>query len=222
MSAALGKVDLNRVLPDYPLPANNGAITAANMAKFNVAQATRQTLAQDIYLALIAATGARDPNTTTPTNITFPYTASAASTEVQAARWLAQLAVNIVDYLDDDDFMTPFHWLNLTQGTQTASEYVFGTELPRVLLSEAYVQYDNDSADPGLKNINAAAQQQPMATYYKLNAWVELHNPFKTTPAGATYPLNGGTAVLQSAQAWSNYQLLVVQSTGNGVTPVLA
>ena len=118
------------------------------------------------------------------------------------------------------------------QSESGSSDYVFGTELPRVLLNEAYVQYDNDSTDPGLQNINQAnANPPPKASRYKFNAWVELHNPFKTTTAGSNYPsnngtatappvLDGGTAVLQSANpkvTWSNYQLLVVQATGNAV-----
>ena len=56
--------------------------------------------------------------------------------EFQAARWLAQLAVNIVDYVDADDYMTPFLWYQ----TPTANETVFGTELPPVVLNEVLAE----------------------------------------------------------------------------------
>ena len=82
-----------------------------------------------------------------------------------ASRWLAQLAVNIVDFIDTDDYITPFNWF----GSGATAEYVYGTELPRVLINEAYAQYTppppNMSSNPTTVNV-----------------WVELMNPFRTIP----------------------------------------
>ncbi|MCI0378771.1 MAG: hypothetical protein L0215_14280, partial [Gemmataceae bacterium] len=109
----------------------------------------------------------------------------------QAARYLAQLAVNIVDYIDNDDYMTLFLWNGTWAGAGGTPEYLFGTELPRLVINEVYAQMDNDPLDPGVAN-NAA-------TYYKLNVWAELFNPFKPTPQLPTpevYPLDQGNAKL--------------------------
>ncbi len=220
VSAALNRLDLSRQLVDYPtFNANTGLIAKANLAQFNLAQTTRQQLAQDLYTILIQTTGARDPNNPQWT-VPAGFNLANAPTDFQAARWLAQLAVNIVDYLDDDDYMTPFNWFN----RNGQSEWVYGTELPRVLLSEGYAQQDNDSTDAGILNGNANLKK---ATHYQLNVWAELHNPFKTTPAGSTFPLNGGTAQLQypttppGGQIQVPYQLLVALQAANNtiITP---
>jgi hypothetical protein len=158
------RVDLTRPLRDYPAPAASGLITNTSTGSpFDLAQKDRQQFALDIYNALVRVTGARDPNL--PVNKGMQPTAP----DYQAARWLAQLAVNIVDYIDNDDYMTPFNW--------NGAEILFGTELPRLVLNEAYVQQETISG--------------------QVNVWAELFNSFKTTPAGSTYPLDGGTARLQ-------------------------
>ncbi len=101
--------------------------------------------------------------------------------DYQAARWLAQLAVNIVDYIDDDDYSTPFQWYQNPNPAATAiapEGWVFGVELPRLVLNEAYAQQEAS----GLVNI-----------------WAEMYNPFKSYNAG-TYvwsPTDNGSAVLQ-------------------------
>ncbi len=82
-----------------------------------------------------------------------------------AARWLGQLAVNIVDYIDEDDVIQPFHW-----NPNVPTDWVFGTETPRLLINEFYVEYVNakDDPDPTTKNPNKP---------YDMKVWVELHNP---------------------------------------------
>jgi hypothetical protein len=115
------RIRLNRPLPPYPhmgalsMPPYNslppGATpspygvsynltNAAILSQYLAAQNARQALANDIYRRLLAAAGLAAPaNRASPTNV-----------ELAPRRWLAQLAVNIVDYIDEDDIMTPFNF----------------------------------------------------------------------------------------------------------------
>lgn len=167
--AALGRLDLNRTLPDYPIA--SGAIT--DMAGFMAAQTARQDLALDIYNRLRAITGAVDPTTVAP-----------SSTDFQAVRMLAQLAVNIVDFIDNDDIITPFQWC--TDNTMTP-QFVYGTELPRVVINEAYAEWTKPAA---------------MGNPVNVSVWVELLNTFNTDASLA----NSGDAMLTNA-----YQLVLCQ-----------
>jgi hypothetical protein len=175
----LGRVDLNRTLPDYPAPDSNGNLDYTNAqvkAQFNAAQTARQNMAADILRRLQVATG------TPPTTATPPG-------DTNANRWLAQLAVNMVDYIDSDDIMTPFYWQNPdgTAGSGSGTDVVFGTELPRVVINEAYCEYQNDPQD------NAAMK----ATHpYWYNFWIELLNPLPN-PADAA-SRDDGSATLQT------------------------
>src|SRR5262249_41547928 len=94
--------------------------------------------------------------------------------ELNALRWLAQLAVNIVDFIDRDDYMTPFHWGNVGMPafrnyihqtlypTEPHKAWVFGTELPRLVLNEVYADvFRPDDGSP------------------RIRFWVELHNPLR-------------------------------------------
>lgn len=164
ISAALLKLDLNRKLTDYPTPdATTGAIT--DMTGYTNALNDRTNFATDIFNRLRAATGALDPGT-----VESSY--GLTSNEFKALRYLAQLAVNIVDYIDYDDYNTPFTWYKDTKGNL---HNVFGTELPRLVLNEFYVSYDNDWSEASLA---AAAGSQKAMTNYRVNVWVELFNPF--------------------------------------------
>jgi hypothetical protein len=164
--ARIGRVDLNRQLTTYPTPnATTGIIdttVAANVTQYQQAVTDRQQFASDLFLALRRATGTLDPAT-----ITTAFTVN--SPEYAACRFLAQIAVNIVDYIDYDDYITPFQW-DTTNGA-----WVYGTEIPRLLLNEFYVSYDNDAADTGLP--------AKATTHYNCNVWLELLNPF---PVGTT------------------------------------
>jgi hypothetical protein len=167
-TAALGRLDLNRPLPRYPTPAANGRIT--DLTGYAIAQDARQQFAADIFKRLCAVTGAGDPTDTTintpPTLKTLPKGAPPAIPAAwNAYRYLAQLAANIVDYIDNDDYMTRFQWYTPpTAGpyASAAPEWVFGTELPRVLINEAYTEYT-----PAGKDVN-------------VNCYLELYNPFTT------------------------------------------
>jgi hypothetical protein len=198
---ALRRLDLNRYLPDYPNPdPGSGRIT--DPTSFVVAQTARQYLAAEIFEVLWRTTGSGDPARTLP-----PGAPGHEAARWDALRWLAQLAVNIVDFIDSDDYMTPFNWFaDATTGRQ---EWVYGTELPRVVLNEVYVEYTNAPGDFGL------ALKPPRATQLKGNVWVELHNPFQDDPP-LTAPYRTGAAQLEmpaaNAQpAYGIYRLILAR-----------
>src|SRR5205823_11466380 len=105
-SARLGslrRLDLNRHLPDYPKPNAQGVIEDKD--QYAVAQRARQILAGEIFEVLWRVTGTGDPSKITW--ITWPPNpASDNYPRWNAMRALAQLAVNIVDFIDSDDYMT--------------------------------------------------------------------------------------------------------------------
>ncbi len=43
--------------------------------------------------------------------------------------------------------MTAFQWTT-TPNPAPDNGYVFGTELPKLVVNEVYLEYDNDSTDP--------------------------------------------------------------------------
>src|SRR5205823_8718786 len=95
-------------------------------------------MALELYNVLINLTGAIDPNITNVQS-TDPGFAT--------ARWLAQIAVNIVDFIDEDDYMTVWNWNANDRTTANPKDYVYGTELPQLLINEVYAQVDNDLSE---------------------------------------------------------------------------
>jgi hypothetical protein len=209
---------------DYPMPIN-GYIdttiaystlyasvppwaTAATWSygdQFKYAQTARQNLAKDIYSVLLLVTGAPDPNN-------IPGITTAAP-QFEPARWLAQLAVNIVDFIDNDDFSTPFNWFTDKSGTTPQPYFVYGTEPSRVVINEAYAQWDNDFADNTLR----------LATKYKLNTWAELHNPGKIASSwwsgvDSISVINGGAGYVAPTVTITPYP----GTGGSGATAVAA
>jgi hypothetical protein len=183
--AQLGRINLNRDLQPYPA-LTNGVFNFANPAvltQYNLAVKDRQQLASDILNVLVKVTGALDPATARAT-----YTI--ASPEYQATRWLAQLAVNIVDYIDEDDYMTPFQFDPgpFPPGSPPESGWVFGVELPRLTLNEAYAQLDNDNSDTQIHPPTPPATEHATLPY-RMNVWVEMHNPLpaETFPGQHTH-----------------------------------
>src|SRR5207253_1055624 len=188
-----------------------GRIT--NLDQFKLAQDARIQLARDIYQRLrLVTTG----------DITEPPSAKPKSAEFRALRWLAQLAVNIVDYIDVDgnseSSMTPFNWYPYAPN----SDWVFGTELPHVVLNEAYAEVRNDPKD--LFNSNKATKN------YDLNFWIELYNPFFADPqlpdsVRPTDPQYYGAARLQMPESapkkgdnYPIYELVVIRTAfGSGI-----
>lgn len=193
-TAALGRLNLARRLTAYPLPSpqtpdtcNRRFDLTAHAGQFLQAQQERQQLADEVYVRLLAVTGVRRPGSD-------PARPTAA--ELQVRRWLAQLAANVVDFLDEDDVSTPFNFYTHVDaefqpfdvGEKTGGDpelplyWVFGTELPHLVLSEALVEYlDAPPADP------------PAPT--TVRAWVELFNPFEAPPAGRGLQPQGGFPV---------------------------
>ncbi len=145
-TARLGPIDVNRPLPDYRADPTK-MLGPDNMANWANAQLARQRLARDIFVRLAALSEMPGvPGTplidgdnvayvntppTNPADYTDPnndygylrlkpslYTA-VPPTVVNALRDLAQVAVNMVDYLDPDDVSTTFVWnpRNPTAGT---------------------------------------------------------------------------------------------------------
>jgi hypothetical protein len=142
----------------------------------------RQNFANTIYRQLLSVTGV--PRARDPVNPT--------EAELQVRRWLAQLAVNVVDFLDEDDIPTPFNFYTESDaypngrpstappfdtGATTTGRaealggeiqwpryWVFGTELPQVVLNEAHAQIFS-------RTVN---NDQPQV----VRLFVELHNAF--------------------------------------------
>jgi hypothetical protein len=202
VGAALGRVDLNRHLPDYPAPDPVTAqIRSADLPAFQLAQDARVQLARDIFERLRLVTGAAPP-----------AQVRVGSPQFDALRWLAQLAVNIVDYIDTDDYMTPFPWYTDAGGTV---HMVYGTELPRVVLNEAYVEISNDPHDPGLRPHPKQPHQPRRAKRdFVVNFWVELLNPFRRDPTLAD---NGAARLQVPGPGYAVYQVVIARTPNPGL-----
>jgi hypothetical protein len=188
--AALGKLDLNRPLPEYPAIGTGSWNDGGPLfQQFLVAQTARQQLAQDIFTILLeVTTGNTDVKNVAVTRGSPAY---------NACRWLAQLAVNIVDYIDDDDIMTPFFWNADSTTPALQTEVVFGTELPHVLINEAYADY---------LTVYKKVGNQISADHLDVKVWAELHNPFRTDN---TLPGNGAAQLYNTATNTNVYQIFL-------------
>ncbi|HEY5906642.1 MAG TPA: hypothetical protein VIZ31_01285, partial [Vicinamibacteria bacterium] len=138
-------------------------------------------------------------------------------------RWLAQLAVNIVDYIDEDDYATPFNFysplldgLPLSEvarsvetpaGEALPRYWVFGTELPSVVLNEAMVELRAPTTPPDASLVRV---------------WAELYRPAADIPSpdplGPSNPRPAPLFVRNGASGHSAYQIVVAGS--NGRTPL--
>jgi hypothetical protein len=194
----LNRLDLNQTLPKYPTPNAQNQINPQDMGAFQAAQIARQQLANDIFTRLRAVTGAPDPATVTP------GAPGVSTPDYDALRYLAQLSVNIVDYIDGDDIMTPFNWNPaFVNDPDPRKGWVFGTELPRLVLNEAYAEMVNDPAvqlvGGKVPPPNAVNPVNP----YRVNVYLELHNPFNKDTS--TNPVSeAGNARLQVVDANNN------------------
>lgn len=245
LGSAVGRIDLNRPLPPFPhmssgttpalVAANSrfdnaaGSVMAGNVQKgFKSAMQARQQFALDLYTRLLAVTGVAPPS-----NVKTPTPADLAP-----RRWLAQLAANIVDYIDADEISTPFNFYDpanglglpaspsanyqvitpptatsgTTQVTPTTTTeppfpgpfpagnpnvptyWVFGTELPRVVINEVLGEYTLPT-----NNQNPPTAQ---AGTFNVNLWVELFNPMPASAAvTGSATTNGSKLQPMDAQA---------------------
>lgn len=209
------KLNLNRTLTDYPAYDKNSVgsgepvafdLTNGNTQNQYLAALTdRQNFARDIFIYLKDVSGAAKMGS--PGDISlFPLASTVLTADanhaVQVNRWLAQLAVNIVDYIDKDDISTQFRW-DENDPTRT-NAYVFGVEMPRVVINEVFVQAQNVS---GATDGTAAPD---------INTIVELLNPL---PADSNYENRPGDhrAILQyedpavPGNPTLNYRLVLIR-----------
>lgn len=202
--AALGGVDLNRHLADYRTNSNQ-PLSAANFDASGSADADRQALARDVFVRLIAATGGAA--TIDPATGAYSVTAAAGTPEYNALRYLAQIATNVVDYIDNDDVSTVFVWnpdgttpggVDFAQPTEVGTRVVFGVEKPRLLINEAYSEIANDPNDAVNGNGNNMKNDPPNGPAHA-RFWVELVNPANApNPAPANYILGDGSVPLSA------------------------
>jgi hypothetical protein len=230
----LDRLDLNQPLSPFPHQGSGSGHapgpplvgphdrfdTPLAFDQFQTALFERQQFADRLYRLFLAVT-----KVPAPVNPGSPTPA-----ELMTRRWLAQLAVNIVDFLDEDDLSTPFNFyteqdayphgrptdeppFSASAGAPDAPRYwVFGTELPHVLVNEALAEYQ---ASGGTANV-----------------WVELCNPF-AVPAGAANiqaldrlpvplgipPLAAGQASISTsgtAAGYAAYQVVLANRVGPG------
>jgi len=234
--SVLGGIDLNRTLADYrqdtaqPLVPVNMLPPSIVVGTATMTQADidRNRLAKDIFARLVVSTGPAAARVITlPTEViggatyqmgdvyvddaTYPP----GSPEFNIVRGLAQLAVNIVDYIDADDVITSFVWKPLNPAdpyaptnyapAELGNRVVFGTEKPRFTLSEGYVEVVNDPSDPGLTNMTGPTFKP------NVRCWFEFRNA-STAPYSASIngPQGDGAVRLQYDPATEQGALPVV------------
>ena len=252
--AALGPVDLNRPLADYR-PDPTSALSPINMmgtgnytappyvvpfgtSNTMVPQAVidRQLLAMAIFVRLVVASGADASYQVVAgvgETISFPNGQPGPNTPAfHALRALAQIAANIVDYIDNDDVSTAFVWnpatpadpLNPTNFANPSLSVVYGVEKPRLVLTEAFSEITNNPDDPALRKQAkpATASESPYVRF-----WFELQNPTGALNSTALtdgsvwvrYPTGSNQLPTQQTPGYSPYFVQIVRSTpvqGNG------
>ncbi|MFM7539672.1 MAG: hypothetical protein ACKO9Z_08435 [Planctomycetota bacterium] len=166
------RLNLNRGLSNYPAIQNNGTYLPADIPLVVKAITDRQLFAKDILSHLVKATGAADPSDSTLAATVFVPGGGGGGTDQRylATRWLAQLAVNMVDNLDADDVMTPFIW-----NPNDPSNVLFGHEMSRVAINEVYAQVENEPSE-----IATGVMTSP--TKFHVKVYAELMNPLPSDP----------------------------------------
>ena len=165
------KLDLNRPLRSFP-PYNSVsglfydksimATWGNTSTAITFAESDRRSLAQDIFNTLRNVTAFN-------------------GVDIKTNKWFAQLAVNIVDYIDNDDLSTAWQYDGVN--------WVFGVEMPRLVINEVYVQVKNNKMDDfKVADVTKSRATKP----YDVNTYIELKNPLPTDPA-ATYDQKPGS-----------------------------
>ncbi|MBN9119869.1 MAG: hypothetical protein J0I06_12030 [Planctomycetes bacterium] len=211
--AVLGAVDINRPLTDYrvdmtkPLTApNNVTTTSAGPADND-----RRKLAHDIFVRLAAATGASLQISLTGTQHPTPQYAvptGLPAAQLNALRYLAQLAVNVVDYRDDDDISTAFVWNPIDPtdpynaanfaAAEVGNRVVFGVEKSRLVLNEVYSEIANAPTDPVNgedKDNDKMPDPLPTGSLAHVRFWAELLNPTSTSNVTGYGPIDDNVSL---------------------------
>jgi hypothetical protein len=199
------KVDLTRKLADYPgvsyptISRNTTSLQFQYNLYFDVAKngdmkfipgtdvavqtadLERQQFALDIFQALILATGAKQVNQ-------VPLDQN--DLDFKALKYLGQLAVNMVDYLDNDEVMTCFTWKKDLGGNSALDEKVFGFEVPKLVINEGYAEIINGGADAGDEFENYTDANNMMKKRakkdFEIHFWFELLNPMNDSQVQST------------------------------------
>jgi hypothetical protein len=223
---SLGPIDLNRPLTPYTTTAGLPLVGNVTAASAGPAALDRQYFARDIFARLCIATGA---HTTTPPMVTIITVPTApnyqpgdvvvngsvlpGSAPFNGLRYLAQLAANIVDYVDTDDVSTTFVWYNppnpanpLDPTTIPAlignGGVVFGMEKPRLVINEAYSEIANDPTE-------LTTETNPPSKAAHVRFWVELLNP--TNLEAGSGVLGNGRVQLRSG-TFSPYRIQIINN----------
>lgn len=240
--AALGAINLNRKMADYAGSPTTALTPGALAAHGQGVQAfvDRHNFARDIFARLIVATGAAaavNPGTGDVTILAAPGTP-----QFEALRYLAQLAVNIVDFIDADDVSTAFVWNPVGntavraiatpsdldpanfQIAQVRQHAVFGVEKPRLLINEAYSEFV--TAPDEMMKLDPAAMPPVLPTKpVHVRLAIELVNPGVTPYSSGAGPLGDGSVKLfytdnetapNPHAAINSYQILVLRDNATG------
>lgn len=243
--ATLGPLDLNRPLADYRQ--NTAApLSPANVGNEAQARLDRQNHARAIFARLVVASGGAATVYTEPTTVggvtylpgDVVVPAGLTAEQYNALRYLAQIAANIVDLIDNDDISTPFVWCPVNAAgtgndplraidpaTQVAAPWtnnfatpaalkdrvVFGSEKTRLVINEVYAETTNDPTD------TITGGNKPMKPAH-VRFWVELLNPsgdaYTNNPVKDS-PLGDGSVTIWNGAA-SPFQVLVVRDNKAG------
>jgi hypothetical protein len=231
--SALKRINLNRPLTPYPTydltQRHDDASQSTWAAQYVKATQDRQQFADDIYRTLLVVTG-------TP----YPLAPAAPTdTELAPMRYLAQIAVNIVDYIDEDNISTMFNFYGTKDGLVATSlgadvsalgtyppnidaprYWVAGTEQPRLILNEVLAEAADSITAPGSATAN-------------VKVWAELYNPLVPLGGDTTLrpedanpvPLQvaaasmGSASTSANAAAYAPYRLVVTKPST--VVPML-
>lgn len=209
------KVALKQSFPEYPR--QGPFVTSAQLESAMTAQRARQQLTEEIYRQLLLVTGVGP----------VPRSAIQDPSDADLAprRWLAQLAVNIVDYIDEDEISTPFNFYSPlldglplgdvgrstpTPGGETIPRYwVFGTELPSVVLNE--VMTELTESIPGAVSVKV---------------WAELYHPVFDVPSPdpdrhpRTSPVPLFIRTGGASEGYSPYRIVIANTGPSGRTPL--
>ncbi len=233
----LGPVNLNRPLADYRKDKTtdlNAGNTDAGTS--NQAWADRHNLARDIFIRLVIGTGAISSTKGLDSSGNLKLPQPSSTPEYNGLRYLAQMAANIVDYIDGDDVSTMFVWNSddsanspdgllvrvtdtsvastataaMSDPTKVGERVVFGVEVPRLVINEVYSEIvdDPNGKGKGTGKGSGKSMDDGLARF-----WVELLNPASpVSPAAAKDGVLGtGKVVLKDAGGIKPYKLVIAR-----------